>query len=320
MSGAESLAALGLASNILQFIEFTVDLYGRIRDYSTGPGMPRKLAVQADRLSDLLTLLRSLSESSRNDALEQSVVARCQAQAEDLELLLDSLKGSPKGQDRWWSNAKKALRSLSQTQKIEELQHVLDILLSTLSFHLQAEISADPGHSKSQIALEYAYQQRNISTGLSVFWIHATNTARFVESFKRIAHECKIPGRDNPELDMLQLVRNFLEDKYECKWLMIVDNVDDRNMFFEDHSYRDKSLSEYMPQTALGMILYTTRNRDIAIDLDHSRDPIDVPSMNVHDARSLLFRARGESTEADEIKLLEELVYLPLAITQAVGE
>ena len=142
-----------------------------------------------------------------------------------------------------------------------------------------------------------------------------------MESFKRIAHECKIPGRDNPELDVLQLVRNFLEDKYDCKWLMIVDNVDDRNMFFEDYSYRDKSLSEYMPQTALGMILYTTRNRDIAIDLDRSCDPIDVPSMNVHDARSLLGASvRAQSTEADQIKLLEELVYLPLAITQAVGK
>ena len=120
---------------------------------------------------------------------------------------------------------------------------------------------------------------------------------------------------------MLQLVRNFLEAKYECKWLMIVDNVDDRNMFFEDFSYRDKSLSEYMPQTALGMILYTTRSRDIAIDLDPSRDPIDVPSMNVDDARSLLgARVRAQSTDADQIKLLEELVYLPLAITQAVGE
>ena len=123
---------------------------------------------------------------------------------------------------------------------------------------------------------------------------------------------------------MLQLVRNFLEAEYKCEWLMIVDNVDDRKMFFEDHSYRDKSLSEYIPQTTLGMLLYTTRNRDIAIDLDPYHDPIDVPSMNVHEARSLLgarVRAqRLESTEVDQIKLLEELVYLPLAITQAVGK
>lgn len=139
MSGAEALLVVGLAANVLQFLDFTAELCGRIRDYSTGPGLPRKLAAQADRLSDLLVLLRSLSANSINGTLEKSVVARCQAQAEDLVLLLNSLKGSQEGQDRWWSNARKALRSLSRSEKVEELQNVLDSLLSTLSILLQAE-------------------------------------------------------------------------------------------------------------------------------------------------------------------------------------
>ena len=138
MSGAEAIVAFGLAANVLQFVEFSAELCGRIRDYATGPGMPRKLATQADRLSDLLVLLRLMSNSSRGQGLEQSVIARCQAQAEDLLLLLDSLKGSPKGQDRWWSSAKKALRSLSRAEKIAELQSTMDSLLSTLGIHLQA--------------------------------------------------------------------------------------------------------------------------------------------------------------------------------------
>lgn len=138
MSGAEALVALGLAANVLQFVEFTAELCERIRDYSTGPGMPRKLAAQADRLSDLLILLKALSQSSK-DRFEQSVLARCQAQAEDMSLLLHSLKGSKKGQDRWWTNAKKALRSLSQAEKIQEVQNVMDSLLSILSIHLQAQ-------------------------------------------------------------------------------------------------------------------------------------------------------------------------------------
>lgn len=139
MSGAEALVVVGLAANILQFVDFTAELCGRIRDYSTGPGLPRKLAAQADRLSDLLVLLRSLSANSKTGTLEKAVVVRCQAQAEDLALLLKSLKGSHEGQDRWWSNAKKALRSLSRSEKVEELQHVLDSLLNTLSIHLQAQ-------------------------------------------------------------------------------------------------------------------------------------------------------------------------------------
>ena len=153
-----------------------------------------------------------------------------------------------------------------------------------------------------------------------MFWIHATNTAHFVESFKRIANQCKIPGRDVPGIDVLQLVQDYLETEYERRWLMIIDNVDDRTMFFEDGNYKGKALCEYMPQTALGAILYTTRNRDIGIDLDSTRDPIDVPSMSVEDARSLLgTRIQSQSTEAEQLALLDELVYLPLAITQAVA-
>ena len=174
--------------------------------------------------------------------------------------------------------------------------------------------------SKSQIALEYAYRESEGPEAISVFWIHATNSAHFVESFKRIAAELKIPGHEHSEADVLQLVRNFLESKYKCKWLMVVDNVDDRVMFFEDKNEKDKSLCDYIPQTSRGIILYTTRNRDIGVDLDSHSDPIEVPSMNVEDALSLLGpKVRSQSTEAEQIAILEELVYLPLAITQAVA-
>jgi len=175
-------------------------------------------------------------------------------------------------------------------------------------------------NSKSQIALEYAYRERDVSSDVSVFWVHSTNTARFVESFKRIASELNIPGRESPEIDVLQLVRDHLESKYTCNWLMIVDNVDDRITFFEDQSYKGKSLCEYIPQTPRGAIMYTTRNREIGVDLDSDRDPIEVPSMNVEDGRSLLGpKIRAQSTQDEQIELLEELVYLPLAITQAVA-
>ena len=125
MSGAEALVALGLAANVLQFVEFATELCDRIRDYSTGPGMPKKLASQADRLSDLLIILRSLSQPAKGDPLREQVLQRCQVQAEDLALLLDSLRGSPKDQNRWWKNAKKALQSLSRAEKIEEIEKIL---------------------------------------------------------------------------------------------------------------------------------------------------------------------------------------------------
>lgn len=101
---------------------------------------------------------------------------------------------------------------------------------------------------------------------------------------------------------------------------MVVDNVDDRNVFFETFTYAGKALREYIPQTSKGSILYTTRNRDIGMDLALDRAPLTVPSMDVQEAQALLGqRIRAESTETEQLELLAELVYLPLAISQAVA-
>ena len=161
---------------------------------------------------------------------------------------------------------------------------------------------------------------RGLSTNTSVLWVHAGNAARFVESYKRIASEFQISGRDDPNVDVLQLVRDWLEAKYECRWLMILDNVDDRSMFFETYTYAGKALREYVPQSSKGSIIYTTRNMDIGMDLALDRSPITVPSMDAYEALALLGqRIRAESTEREQLDLLEELVYLPLAISQAAA-
>lgn len=153
-----------------------------------------------------------------------------------------------------------------------------------------------------------------------MLWVHAGNTARFVESYKRIASEFQISGRDDPNVDVLQLVRDWLEAKYECRWLMIFDNVDDRRIFFETYTYTGKALREYVPQTSKGSIIYTTRNVDIGMDLALDRVPVAVPPMDVHEAQALLGnRIRAESTETEQLELLEDLVYLPLAISQATA-
>lgn len=101
---------------------------------------------------------------------------------------------------------------------------------------------------------------------------------------------------------------------------MVLDNVDDRKGFFDDSPSSSKALRDYVPQCSHGTILYTTRNRDIGIDLSLDRDPIFVPSMQIEEARSLLGkRIRAQGTDEEQIELLEELVYLPLAIAQAVA-
>lgn len=151
MSGAEGLVVLSVAANVLQFVEFATKLCERIRDYSNGPGMPRKLAALADQLADLIAILKSRSNPLNPDPLEEQVVRRCFAQADELSILLESLKGSKGDQDHWWKNARKALKSLSRAEKIEELQSTLNNLINTLSLQLLMKTRSAPRRPVGQL-------------------------------------------------------------------------------------------------------------------------------------------------------------------------
>lgn len=136
MSGAEAFVAIGIASNIVQLLEFTTSLVRRIQEYSSGVGTPKKIATQADRLSDLLGILKTIEKFSGRSPLDEKVLLRCQAQAQELSELLEALKGD--GGNRF-KNAKKAFKSLSKSDQIEGFQAVLDSLVNTLSLQLQAD-------------------------------------------------------------------------------------------------------------------------------------------------------------------------------------
>ena len=138
MSGAEAIVAFGIATNIIQFIDFTTKLCGRIREYASGSNLPKKLAAQADRLSDLVDILKSLNRAPYEGVLNGQTLARCQTQAQELSDYLDDLKGD--GQRRSWAkNARRAFKSLNRADQIEELQGALDSLVGTLSLQLQAD-------------------------------------------------------------------------------------------------------------------------------------------------------------------------------------
>lgn len=175
------------------------------------------------------------------------------------------------------------------------------------------------GVGKTQLALEYAIRLKERSPSVSVFWVFASNETRFEDAYKRIASICGIPGHRDPDANLLQIVRDWLERTYPCKWLMVVDNVDNASDFFEMQLLR-KSMYEYVPQSSNGSVLYTTRNRDIAVDLASDQDPIDVGSLSTEEANQLLDKyVRDASTGDERLEFLQALNCIPLAITQAVA-
>lgn len=54
-----------------------------------------------------------------------------------------------------------------------------------------------------------------------------------------IARECHIPGFEDPDEDVLVLVKQWLEGKKTHRWLLVVDNADDKPIPYLPDQHRD---------------------------------------------------------------------------------
>ena len=184
--------------------------------------------------------------------------------------------------------------------------------------------------SKSQIAIEYAYRLRKKWPARSVFWVHANNAARFEQSYRNIATATKIPGIEDPKVDVLNLVSQWLGSSESGDWLLILDNADDADMFFgplvgpttqsDAASIEPPCLSRFLPQTGTGSILVTSRDEGTAFRLTGGRKQVlRVDIMSEDDTMALLTNKLPEDPSDNSAKkeLIIELGSVPLAVTQA---
>jgi hypothetical protein len=165
-----------------------------------------------------------------------------------------------------------------------------------------------------------------------VFWIHASNAARFEQSYRKIADKVKIPGRDDLKADIVKLVYNWLQNDNKQKWFLILDNFDDASFLVEAPSTsvaaqlgsriatNTQPLFNYLPQGENGSILITTRRRDAALTLLEESDIITVGLMDTKEAE-LLFQKKLQLIDNNKhiAHLVEMLEFMPLAIVQAAA-
>jgi hypothetical protein len=165
---------------------------------------------------------------------------------------------------------------------------------------------------------------------LSVIWVHASNMERFRESYYQIARSCQIPGCDDPNVDVLKLVKAWLENTHLQHWLMVIDNADDTEMFLNTSTAvttlgsssavaPDGDLSQYIPNCSHGSILVTTRNKNIGSKLTNDGEVFEVEKMTQWDCIELIRKQlQDETIEAQDMaQLATRLENLPLAIVQA---
>ncbi|KAJ9412678.1 hypothetical protein QL093DRAFT_2539123 [Fusarium oxysporum] len=167
------------------------------------------------------------------------------------------------------------------------------------------------GFGKSQAAIQFAYH------------IHGDSKPRFEEAYQAIAERLQLLRRNDPDIDVLRLIRDWLQTEEAGSWLMILDNADNVNLFYPIYNSRDKAqpLAAYLPKRRNRTILITSRSIHAAERLTGSHKAIySVPTMD--DAQGLqLFQNKlnGDFDRDAATDVLWALNYIPLAITQAAA-
>ena len=177
--------------------------------------------------------------------------------------------------------------------------------------------------SKSQLAIEFVHQVAGGAADKWMFWVHAGTRARVEEGFRTIADAVKLPGRNQPKADILQLVYSWLSNERNGSWVMILDSADDSDVFYgASANTRDgRPLATYLPQSRNGSIIITTRDRDLAFRLTGNyRNMVNVGPMTGEDALMLLEKRLGSLSDVDvAADLVRVLEFIPLAISQAAA-
>ncbi|KAF5694439.1 hypothetical protein FDENT_1168 [Fusarium denticulatum] len=204
-----------------------------------------------------------------------------------------------------------------------DLINRLDKLLPPAAGSRSAALWGLGGSAKTQIALDYAYRRCDADDECCVFWVHADSEATFLADYKTIGKKLGVDERLDG-LDLLDAVRIAIEGR--PKWVMILDNADDLRLFGvsqqvragDTNEHQNQNLQKYVPCTSQGTVLWTSRDAHITGPLVGARRGIEVKSMAMDEATTLLASTQDQPLrEAGADALLEELQCLPLAISQA---
>jgi tetratricopeptide (TPR) repeat protein len=180
------------------------------------------------------------------------------------------------------------------------------------------------GCGKSALALECAYRALADRDAARVFWVPAISRDSFELAYREIAASLRIPGSSDSNANINKLVKDTLSADSSGSWLMIVDNADDPAVLqgVAIGDLRSARLSDFLPRSRQGAILFTTRSRKAAQTLT-SNHVLELKDMSQEEARQLLVQRVTEKALLDDPLAIEQLLSilacLPLAIVQAAA-
>ena len=180
-------------------------------------------------------------------------------------------------------------------------------------------------HSKTQIALEYAYRYQE-KTGCSIFWVRSDNEANFTKNYSDIARLANLSA-ELKGVDLLYAVKRWIEE--QRRWLIVFDNADNLNIFKPARAshqlHEDKTpspeLLQFVPKSSNGTAIWTSRDGSILGRLISVNEGVEVGKMTFQESLRLFQILSGrpvtDAASESEKELLSHLEMLPLAISQA---
>ena len=150
---------------------------------------------------------------------------------------------------------------------------------------------------------------------VSVFWVPANTVELFNQAYVAIAQECEIPGCNDANANVLSLAKTWLQDKKSGRWLIIIDNADDIQLFGPPGD-----LAKWIPECAHGSILITTRDKAAGLRLSQYGFLIQVGKMKEKESEQLLQEKLQDKLDPEVLSSLSSrLEQLPLAMVQAAA-
>jgi hypothetical protein len=138
----DPLAALGLAGNIVQFVDFSYNLFCESKAlYNSGSGATADNVVIETIVKDLNILNDRLTVPSSPGAIPdpiRSLAGQCKDVARDLLEVIESIQ--VKGPHKRWKSFVQALRSVRKKEEIEALVRRMERLRGEMQFRLQIMI------------------------------------------------------------------------------------------------------------------------------------------------------------------------------------
>ncbi|PWY96248.1 hypothetical protein BO94DRAFT_529639 [Aspergillus sclerotioniger CBS 115572] len=225
-----------------------------------------------------------------------------------METVVDTVGNSPQ------NDTVEFMVDIHSDDQLVGRDEVMKALADELKTQDRVALVASGGMGKSRVALEYARQFQG--TSISVFWIHASTKAMFLQSYEKIARKVSIVGYKASDRDSAYMVTEWFESDSSGRWLIVLDNADDHEVL-----YGSDRLVDLLPRSKNGSILLTTRDKRVGLDFTGSSSRLLLlDRLNTSHAQDLLVSRLESKPSLEAVRdLVEELAGVPLAIIQAAA-